>query len=54
MSIIEWIIKKLSGNDTPTSEATTEATTGEQMIHRNIQAIGLHYFPDDELSLIHI
>ena len=48
MSIIEWIIKKLSGDKTPTSEATTEATTGEQMIHRNIQAIGLHHFPDDE------
>ena len=45
MSIINWIMEKLSGgSSSPAGGATTE----EQMIHRNIQAIGLHHFPDDE------
>ena len=44
MSIIEWIMKKLSGGST----APDAALTDEQMIRKNIQAIGLHHFPDDE------
>ena len=44
MSIIEWIMKKLSGGSTIPDAALTD----EQMIRKNIQAIGLHHFPDDE------
>ena len=45
MSLIKWIMEKLSGGNNTTPAG---ATTDEQMIHRNIQAIGLHHFPDDE------
>jgi hypothetical protein len=38
-------MEKLSGGNNTTPAG---ATTDEQMIHRNIQAIGLHHFPDDE------
>ena len=44
MSIINWIMEKLTGGSSTPAGATPE----EQMIHRNIQAIGLHHFPDDE------
>ena len=44
MSIINWIMEKLSGGTSISAGSTPE----EQMIHRNIQAIGLHHFPDDE------
>ena len=41
MGLFDWIFGKKKQEHKP-------ANTEEEKIHRNIQHIGLHYFPDDE------